>query len=106
MLLQHSVELFDLRLQGSARQTEEDDAGVGEALVEDQLPEITIGNHQNALLFVGNRKTSSSARLCGWSWEIAETSWPRCRRCAMRRKSALWSNRNFIQAWHQRPLSS
>src|SRR4051812_42090519 len=24
----------------------------------------------------------------------------------MRRKSALWSNRNFIQAWHQRPFAS
>jgi hypothetical protein len=48
--------MFDLGLQESTRQTEEDDAGVGEALVEDQLPKIAIGNHQNALLVAGNGK--------------------------------------------------
>jgi hypothetical protein len=34
MLFQHGIELFDLGLQGSAWQPKEDDAGVGEALVE------------------------------------------------------------------------
>jgi hypothetical protein len=50
MLLQHGIELFDLRLQRSAWEPEEDDASVSEAPVEDQLAEIAIGNHENALL--------------------------------------------------------
>ena len=56
MLLQHGIELFDFALQGSTWQTEEDDASVGKALVEYQLPEIAIGNQQNALLVASDRK--------------------------------------------------
>jgi len=56
MLLQHHIELVDLGLQGSARQPKEDDAGVRQALVEDQLAEIAIRNYQDALLVAGNRK--------------------------------------------------
>jgi hypothetical protein len=50
MLLQHGIELFDFCLQGSAWEPKEDDASVSEAPVEDQLAEIAIGNHENALL--------------------------------------------------------
>ena len=56
MPLQYGIKMFDFGLKGTSGQPEEDDASMGEALVEDQLPEIAIGNHQNALLVAGNRK--------------------------------------------------
>ena len=56
MLLQHGIEVFDLRLQRSAREAEEDDAGVGEALVEDQLAEVAIRNYQNTPLVASDRE--------------------------------------------------
>jgi len=56
VLLQHGIELFDLGLQRSAWEPKEDDAGMGEALVEDQLAEIAIGNDKDALLSASNSK--------------------------------------------------
>jgi hypothetical protein len=50
------VEVLDLGVQGGPRQPEEEDAGMGEALVENQLPEIAIGNDQDPLLLPGDRK--------------------------------------------------
>ena len=72
MLLQHGIELFDFGLQRSAWQPEEDDAGVGQALVEDQLPEIAIRNHQNALLLAGNDKDILVSKAV---WDSPE-KWP------------------------------
>ena len=48
------IELFNLGLQGSARKPEEDDAGVGEALLKDELAEIAVGNDQNPSLLPGD----------------------------------------------------
>ena len=53
-LMECPIELVNLGLQGSARKPEEDDAGVGEALLKDQLAEIAVGNDQNPLLLPGN----------------------------------------------------
>ena len=50
VVLEHRGEVVDLGLQRRPGKPEEEDAGVEEALVEDQLAEIPIGNHQNALL--------------------------------------------------------
>jgi hypothetical protein len=36
-------------LQSSPRQPEKEDAGMGEALVEDQLPEVAIGSKRPAI---------------------------------------------------------
>ena len=54
VFIEHPVELFDLSLQGSAWKPKEQDAGVGEVLLEDELPEITVGNDQNPLLGPGD----------------------------------------------------
>jgi hypothetical protein len=47
--------MFDLGLQLGPGKSEKQDAGVAEALVEDQLAEIAIGNDQNSSLLPGNR---------------------------------------------------
>jgi hypothetical protein len=52
--LQHRGEMVDLDLQRRPRQPEEQDASVNETLVEDQLAEIAVGNHQNALFPAGD----------------------------------------------------
>ena len=56
MFIQRPVELFDFGLQGSAWKPKEDDAGVGEALLEDQLAEIAVCNDENPLLVPGDGK--------------------------------------------------
>jgi hypothetical protein len=53
-LLQRLTQMFDLGLQLGPGESEKQDAGVGKALVEDQLAEIAIGNDQNSLLLPGN----------------------------------------------------
>ena len=50
MLLQHRIEMFDFGSQRSTGEPEEENAGVGETLVKNQLAKITVGNQQNALL--------------------------------------------------------
>ena len=55
-LLQRLIQMFDLGLQLGPGKSEKQDAGVGKALVEDQLAEIAIGNDQNSLLLPGNRQ--------------------------------------------------
>ena len=54
VFIQRPVELFDFGWQRSTWQPEEDDAGVGEALLKDQLAEIAVGNDQNPLLLPGD----------------------------------------------------
>jgi hypothetical protein len=53
-LVQRLIQMFDLGLQLGPGKSEKQDAGVGKALVEDQLAEIAIGNDQNSLLLPGN----------------------------------------------------
>ncbi len=50
MVLQHCREAFDLAGERSTKKPEEQDARVGQCLVEDELAKITVGNQQNALL--------------------------------------------------------
>ena len=54
VFLEDGIEVFDFRLQGCSGKPKENDAGVGELLVEDQLTEIAVGNHQYPLLLPGN----------------------------------------------------
>jgi hypothetical protein len=54
VLLEYGIEVFDFRLQGCSGEPKEDDAGVGELLVEDQLAEIAVGNHQHPSLLPGD----------------------------------------------------
>jgi hypothetical protein len=54
-LLQRLIQMFDLGLQLGPGKSEKQDAGVGKALVEDQLAEIAIGNDQNSVLLPRNR---------------------------------------------------
>jgi hypothetical protein len=56
VILHHGIEVFDLGLQVSSWKSKEDDAGVDESLVEDQLTEIAVGNEQNPLLFPSDGK--------------------------------------------------
>ena len=56
MFLEYRIEVVDLDLQVRSGKPEEHDAGVGEALVEDQLAEIAVGNQQNPLLLPGDRQ--------------------------------------------------
>jgi hypothetical protein len=56
VFLQHGPEVFDLGLQGRTWQPEEEDAAVGDALVENQLAEVAVGNDQDPLLPPGGRK--------------------------------------------------
>jgi hypothetical protein len=53
MFLQHGVEMFDFGLQVSTWESKENDPGVQESLVEDQLAEVAVSNEQNALLVPG-----------------------------------------------------
>ena len=50
---EHGIEVFDLGLETGSRKTEENDAGVGQFLLEDQLAEIAVSNDQDSLLFPG-----------------------------------------------------
>jgi hypothetical protein len=50
VVLEHRGEVVDLGLKRRPGKSEEEDAGVEEALVEDQFAEIPVGHHQNALL--------------------------------------------------------
>jgi hypothetical protein len=56
MLLKHGVEVVDLSLQALSGKPEKQDAGVGKALVKDQLTEIPVGNDEDPLLLPGNRQ--------------------------------------------------
>ena len=49
----HPVEVVDLGLKRGSWKAKENDAGVSEPLVEDQLPEIPMSNNENALLLPG-----------------------------------------------------
>jgi hypothetical protein len=52
----HPMKMFDLGVQGGSWESKEDDAGVGESLVKDQLAEIAVGDHQNPALVSGDSK--------------------------------------------------
>ncbi len=54
VFLQHSIELVDLGVKVGSGESKEDDAGVGELLVEDQLTEIAVSDHQNPSLLLSN----------------------------------------------------
>lgn len=56
MFLDHRIAMIDLDLESGSRKPKEHDAGMGEALVEDQLAEIAVGNQQNPLLLAGDGK--------------------------------------------------
>jgi hypothetical protein len=53
VLTEHSIEVFDLGWQSGSRKPEEDDAGVSQFLLEDQLAEVAVGDDKNSLLFPG-----------------------------------------------------
>src|SRR5262249_10366394 len=50
----HGIEVFDFGLQGSAGKSKENDAGMGQFLVKDQLAEIPVSNDQNPRLLPGD----------------------------------------------------
>jgi hypothetical protein len=54
MFLKHRIEVFDFGLQGRSWKPKEDDTGMGESLLKDQLAEIPVSNDQYPLLFSGN----------------------------------------------------
>ncbi len=54
MFLQYSIEVFKLGLQVGSWEPKEDDAGVDESLVENQLAEIAVSDHQNPSLCPGD----------------------------------------------------
>jgi hypothetical protein len=56
VFLQHGIKVFGFGLEARSWKPKEDDAGVDEALMEDQFPEIAVGNEQNALLVPCDRK--------------------------------------------------
>jgi hypothetical protein len=56
MFIQHPIELFDFGWQGSAWKPKEDNAGVGKAVLENQLAEIAVCHNENPLLVQGNGK--------------------------------------------------
>jgi hypothetical protein len=53
---QRLIQMLDLRLQLGPGKPEKQHAGVGKALVENQLAEIAVRNNQNALLLPGDRQ--------------------------------------------------
>jgi hypothetical protein len=53
---ERGIEMFDLGLQAGSRETEENDAGVSESLLEDKFAEIAVGDDQDPLLFAGDFK--------------------------------------------------
>ena len=46
----HPVEVVDLGLKRGSWKAKENDAGVWESLIKDQLPEIPISNYEDTLL--------------------------------------------------------
>jgi hypothetical protein len=56
VFLQRFIQVLDLRLQLGPGKPEEQNAGVGKTLVENQLAEIAVGNDQNPLLLPGDRQ--------------------------------------------------
>jgi hypothetical protein len=56
VLLQRLIQVLDLGLQLGPGKPEEQNTGVGKALVEDQLAEIPIRNDEDPLLLPGNRQ--------------------------------------------------
>ena len=50
---EHGIEVFDLGFETGSRKPEENDAGVSQFLLEDQLAEVAVGNDQDSLLFPG-----------------------------------------------------
>ena len=48
--------MLDLALQLGPGKPEKRHAGVGKALIEDQLAEIPVCNHEDPLLLTGNRQ--------------------------------------------------
>ena len=56
VLPQRLIQMFDFGLQLGPRKPEKQHASVGEALIENQLAEIPVGNNQNSLFLAGDRK--------------------------------------------------
>jgi hypothetical protein len=54
VFLYYSIELVDLSLQLSSGKPKEDNTGMDKSLVEDQLAEITVGDHQYPSLLPGS----------------------------------------------------
>jgi hypothetical protein len=54
VFLEYGIEVVDLGVQVGSREPKENDAGVDESLVEDQLAEIAVGDHQHPSLLPGN----------------------------------------------------
>ena len=50
VFVQYGIEVFDLGLKVCSWESKKDDAGVDEPLVEDQLAEIALGDHENPSL--------------------------------------------------------
>jgi hypothetical protein len=56
VILQCLIQVVDLCLQALSGKPEKQDAGVGKALVENQLTEIAIGNDEDPPFLPGNRQ--------------------------------------------------
>ena len=56
VFIQRPVDLFNFAWQGSAWTPTKDDPGVGKALLENQLAEVAVCNHENPLLVSGDGK--------------------------------------------------
>ncbi len=54
VFIQYPIEVVDLGLKVCSWEAKEDDAGMGELLVEDELAEIAVGDHQNPALCLGD----------------------------------------------------
>jgi hypothetical protein len=50
----HRCKVFDFGVQGSAGQAKENDTGMGKLLVENQLTEILVSDHENAVFAPGD----------------------------------------------------
>ncbi len=57
--------MVELGVEVCAWESNEDDAGVGEALVEDQRAEITVSHHQHPALLPGDRQDVRIGKTMG-----------------------------------------
>ena len=107
VLPQRLIQMFDFGLQLGPRKPEKQHASVGEALIENQLAEIPVGNNQNSLFLAGDRKDILVGKTMGVVRETAVTSWPRVRRWSIRRKSASTEPAKgpVMPTGHQNPLA-
>jgi hypothetical protein len=50
VILQHGIEVFNFGLKAGSGKPKENDAGMEESLMKDQLTEVAVRDQQNALL--------------------------------------------------------